>query len=500
MGEIESVLSQHEKVTGAVVLAKVLNGQEKELVAYTTGVVEAAELKSFLKEKLPSYMVPSYYVGLEEIPLTRNGKVNKNALPDPDGTGLSQSSYVSPTTDIEKSLVKIWSEVLGVSEETLSIESDFFDLGGHSIKAIKLLGHVHKNLGVKVALKDLFSNPTIHLLSTQIETSQQEVYNAIVPIGPQDDYAVSSSQRRLWVLNKFEGAQIAYNIPDVRILKGGLNEVAFQNAYATLLSRHEVLRTVFTEQEDGAPRQVILPTEDLRFQVIKEDYSADKQREESINQRVAEEIGKGFDLEQGPLIRCHLLKQSEEEYVWVLVMHHIVSDGWSMGVMYRELSELYNSEVENRPPSLQAPKLQYKDYAAWHNEQLAGEQVQHHKDYWLTQFAGDLPVLELPSDKSRPKVMTYHGSSIYRQLDKTSTDNLKKLGQQEGGTLFMTLLTCVNILLHKYTQQEEIVIGSPIVGREHPDLEDQIGFYINTLALRSRFTPYHTGTLPNYKG
>jgi amino acid adenylation domain-containing protein len=498
LGEIEQAISSHKASGQAVVIARAINNTtDKELIAYTTGEVTAEELKIYLKERLPSYMVPNYYVKLESIPLTNNGKVDRKALPDPEGTGMQQASYIAPSTETEKKLVKIWSEVLGVEEEILSIKADFFDLGGHSIKAIRLLGQTHKQLGVKLALKELFANPTIEQLGKLIsESTEKEAYTSIPPIKESGYYAVSSAQRRLWVLSRFEGANEAYNIPQVVRLEGILNEDAFSKAYQLLLTRHEVLRTIFTEDAEGNPRQRILPITHQHFTIHKEDYSKEPQstREEKIKEYVSEEVSRGFDLEEGPLIRCTLLKESDKSYVWVLVMHHIVSDGWSMGVLHREWSELYNAELEQRAANLGPLSIQYKDYAAWHNAQLQSEAINTHKNYWLEQFKGELPVLELPSDKPRPKVMTYNGASIYRKLDKQTTDNLKTFSQQQGGTMFMTLQTALNILLHKYTGQEDIVIGSPIAGREHPDLEGQIGFYLGALPIRTTFSKEDTVT------
>ena len=498
LGEIEQVLTSHTAVVQGVVIARALSTTEyKELIAYTTGEATSENLKNYLKEKLPSYMVPNYYVKLESIPLTSNGKVDRKSLPDPDGTGLNQGEYVSPRTEIEKQLLSIWSTVLGVDEETLSIKGDFFDLGGHSIKAIRLLGQVHKQLGVKIALKELFTHPTIEQLSKLISAStEQEDYTSIPNTESQEDYALSSSQRRLWVLSKFEEVNEAYNIPQVVRLEGSINESAFSSAYNNLLQRHEVLRTVFSEDGQGNPRQRILNSEDIRFRLTNIDFSTniEQQREESIQNYVQQEIATGFDLEQGPLVRCSLLKETENSYVWVLVMHHIVSDGWSMRVLHKEFSELYNAALEQRSPELEQLSIQYKDYAAWHNAQLYAVDIKIHKEYWLEQFKGELPVLELPSDKPRPKLMTYNGASVYKQLDKTVTDQLKAFSQEQGGTLFMTLQTALNILLHKYTGQEDIVIGSPIAGREHSDLEGQIGFYLGALPIRTTFSKEDTVT------
>ena len=260
-----------------------------------------------------------------------------------------------------------------------------------------------------------------------------------------------------------------------------------------------MLRTIFTEDVEGNPRQRILPITDERFKIIIKDFSKDtdskliKDAEHCrCKEYVAEEVSRGFSLEEGPLIRCTLLKESESSYVWVIVMHHIVSDGWSMGVLYREWSELYNAELERRPANLSPLSIQYKDYAAWHNAQLQSEEINTHKNYWLEQFRLEIPVLELPSDQPRPKIMTYNGASIYRELDIHTTERLKAFSQEQGGTLFITLQTALYIMLHKYTEQEDIVIGSPIAGREHPDLEAQIGFYLGALPIRTTFSKEDT--------
>jgi amino acid adenylation domain-containing protein/non-ribosomal peptide synthase protein (TIGR01720 family) len=316
----------------------------------------------------------------------------------------------------------------------------------------------------------------------------------IDPITEQTDYRLSSSQRRLWVLSKFDAASEAYNMPQLFRLHGRLNDVAFIKAYSSVLERHEILRTVFIEDTEGNPRQRILLSTDTCFSVSYKDYSEQSKEdsEQSVKDYIAHEMSLGFNLEQGPLIRCSLLKESEHSYVVVLMMHHIVSDGWSLGIMHREWSEFYNAILEERQPDLEPLRIQYKDYAAWHNTQLESESIQHHKAYWLEQFSGELPILELPVDHPRPKVMTYNGASVYKELDQQTTDRLRAFSQEQGGTMFMTIQTALLILLHKYTGQEDIVIGSPIAGREHPDLEGQIGFYLGALPLRTNFSKGET--------
>ena len=488
LGEIEHVLSGYPASGQAIVIARFLNAMpDKELIAYTTGEASAEDLRAYLKERLPHYMVPTYYVKLDKIPLTGSGKADRKSLPNPQSTGLATGAYVPPGTETEKQLVQIWSEVLGVQESTISITTDFFALGGNSLKAILLLGRVHKQLGVKLDLKQLFFSPTVEQLAKTADTrSVQEEYTSLAKILEVDDYSLSSSQKRLWVLSRFEGANVAYNMPFIVRLNGPLNEEIFNDSYLKLISRHESLRTVFLEDEQGNPRQRMLSVNNTRFFLQIKDFSQlqTERKEEIINSYITQELNREFNLEEGPLIRCGLLKDTEINYILILVMHHIVSDGWSMGVFQEELSEFYNAALEERNPNLAPLIIQYKDYAAWHNARLESNSISPHKQFWLEKFKHNIPILELPSDKTRPKPMNYKGLFVRRELDINSTERLRRFSQVNGGTMFMTLQSALFVLLNKYTGQNDIVIGSPTAGRDHPDLINQIGFFLGALPIR----------------
>jgi len=495
-GEIEQRLMEYPSAGHVAVIVRELSiSSEKELIAYYTGKATIEELKIYLKQWLPSYMVPNFFIKVDSIPLTKNGKLDRASLPNPEAASLFKLEYFPPTTEVEKLLTKIWSKVLGIVEESISVKTDFFDIGGHSIKVIRLLGDIYRNFKVKISFKDFFANSTIEQLGAVISVHNLDTaYDSIPLISTQSDYALSSSQKRLWVMSKFEGASEAYHIPQVFRMSGILNDSVFIRAYQFLLERHEVLRTVFTEDLNGNPRQRILLSSDERFKIKVLDYSQASQADANltIHNFIVSEVQRGFDMSSGPLIRCSLLRESSNSYIWVLVLHHIVSDGWSMGVLHRDFVELYNSELESRQAFLSDLPIQHKDYAAWHNTQLASDVISDHKKFWLDKFAGELPILDLASDLPRPKVMTYRGATLYRTLDKSTTDQLRLFGQQQGGTMFMTLQAALNILLHKYTGQEDIVIGSPIAGRDQPELEGQIGFYVNTLPLRNSFSKEDT--------
>jgi amino acid adenylation domain-containing protein len=413
------------------------------------------------------------------LPLTSNGKVDKKQLPAPADMSMSTGvAYVAPRTDTETRLLAIWQEILG--NDRISVKDSFFDLGGHSLKATRLASQIHKVFEVKLTLKDLFTRVVLEDQALLIDDTQQTRYNAITPVAEQADYELSSSQRRLWVLSQFAEGNVAYNIPAVYVLEGQLDVSKLEHAFNGLIARHEILRTVFKENTSGEIRQFI--TADSHFPIPVLDIR--NEPDTALEALVQQEFVTPFDLSAGPLLRAHIYQVADNKWVFAYVMHHIVSDGWSMGILIKELLQLYTGSGDALSPL----RIQYKDYAAWQQEQLSGEALASHQAYWLQQFEGHLPVLDLPLDKPRPAVKSYKGSLVSHTFDTRITNGVQALSAAEGGTLFMGLLAAVNMLLHRYTQQEDIIIGSPIAGRQHADLEGQIGFYLNTLALRTSFS------------
>ncbi|WP_298734484.1 amino acid adenylation domain-containing protein [uncultured Chitinophaga sp.] len=312
---------------------------------------------------------------------------------------------------------------------------------------------------------------------------------AVVEIAPapvSEAYVLSSSQRRLWVLSQFENGSLAYNIPAVFEFDGMLDMGALSAAFDALIERHESLRTVFRTSADGAVRQYILPAAALGFRIGYHDFTTKDQ--DRLREVIQSNLSQSFDLATGPLLKADLYQTGLGKWFFSYVMHHIISDGWSMEVLIKELLQLYQAYVQNRYSPLSPLRIHYKDYAVWQQEQLKSADAQRHKAYWLQQFSGELPVLELPADKPRPLVKSHNGASIHRQLEAAITSGLRALCQSSDSTLFMGLLAAVKVLLYRYTGQEDIIIGSPVAGREHSDLEDQIGFYVNTLALRTQFS------------
>ncbi|MBB5624282.1 hypothetical protein HDE69_005383, partial [Pedobacter cryoconitis] len=327
----------------------------------------------------------------------------------------------------------------------------------------------------------------IQFLSGNNQEDFEHSFKEHIPAIPlADQYSLSSSQRRLWVMSQFEEGNIAYNMPGVYVFEGELNFAALELSFDLLLERHEILRTIFEENEQGEISQIILERKDIGFKVNYQDLRTDDTQR--VKELIQQELVIPFDLAKGPLVRAGLYQLENHKWLFTYVMHHIISDGWSMGILIKELLLLYNAIDQGKLNKLPPLRIHYKDYAAWQQEQLNGENLVAHRNYWLKKFEGELPVLELQGDKSRPTLKTYHGGLVNGVIDNHISKGLKNiLKEQQGATLFMGLLAGVNTLLYRYTGQEDQIIGSPIAGREHIDLEDQIGFYVNTLALRSRF-------------
>ncbi|MBB5624290.1 aryl carrier-like protein, partial [Pedobacter cryoconitis] len=375
---------------------------------------------------------------------------------------------------------------LGIAAEKISVKDNFFEIGGHSLKATRLVSRIHKEFDVKVNIKDLFDHPVLEAQACLMERVTPAHF-VIIPVLPlQADYGLSSSQRRLWILNKLDEESAAYHIPAVYVLEGPLNYEAFKLSFNSLLERHEVLRTVFREDVQGEIRQVICPLEETGFEVVYQNLQPNEEAQD-VNDRINQDLAVPFDLISGPLVRARLYNLAENRWIFTYTMHHIISDGWSMEILIKELLHFYNAYSTGDAHALPPLRIQYKDYAAWQQQELKSDVLSGHRSYWLKQFDGELPVLALTGDYTRPLIKTYHGEVVSINIEQELSHEFKRLAGQQGGTLFMGLLTALNVLLHRHSGQEDLIVGSPIAGRENIDLEDQIGFYVNTLALRSRF-------------
>ncbi|BFM45590.1 hypothetical protein CFS9_42310 [Flavobacterium sp. CFS9] len=484
LGEIENaILESSENLQQAVVEVKEQQ-QEKVLVAYlvTKFPVDKSALRGFLQERLPDYMIPGFYVALDSLPLTPNGKIDRKLLPEVEQDDFIRKVYVAPKNDIENKLAAIWQEVLGITP--VGTTDNFFELGGHSLIVNQVINRIHKQLGKTVSFKTFFTNPTIEGLSKQLQKSQ---YTAITKAPQATSYPLTASQSRLWTLSQLEGGSLAYNMPGAVRLTGLVNVDKFEESFQLLIHRHEILRTCFKTNDEGEVRQHILPAAQVHFTITEKDYSSVENQESVIANDLQEQNNEPFDLEQAPLVRASLIKLKENQYVFFLSLHHIIGDGWSIELLLSEVIKTYNALTQGKEIDLPELNLHYKDYTVWLKDQLDQERQQASEQYWLQQFEGELPVLDLPGFKTRPLVKTYNGHNLTHQFSKAFLEQLKTFSKEQDVTLFMTLMAGINALLHRYTGQHDIIIGTPIAGREHPDLENQLGLYLNTLAIRTQW-------------
>ncbi|MDH3600983.1 MAG: amino acid adenylation domain-containing protein, partial [Candidatus Tectomicrobia bacterium] len=439
-------------------------------------------LRAHLRDRLPDYMIPAHFVELPRIPLTANGKVDRNTLPAPSGAEFNLGTeYVPPRTELERQLAAIWQQVL--DRESIGVHDDFFELGGHSLTAVRLVTRILQSLAVDVAIRDVFSAPTIARLADVIQARATTRFVAIEPIAAQEHYDLSHAQRRVWVLSQFEDTSAAYNVPASFVVEGAFNVEALRQSFASVIERHEILRTVF-RSIDGTPRQIVRPTMEPAISCI--DLRREHDPYATVEDVIRRDAVAPFNLGEGPLIRLHLLRTGDETHILLFNMHHIITDAWSLDILMREVLHLYECKVAGRPHQLRPLRLQYKDYAAWQHAMLSDAAASRSRDYWREQLAGEIPVLNLPTDQPRPAHKTFNGATAEFHFDPRTTTELKRLSTETGVSLFMVLLAAVNVLAYRYTNQNDIIIGSPIAGRDHIDLEDQLGLYINTLAMRSR--------------
>lgn len=490
LGEIEQQLILHTNIHQAVALIDDKSDDQKEIVAYivTNQEEDVKNIKTYLESKLPEYMIPSNIIEVDTIPLTVNGKVDKKYLLTlNNGRTISRVEYVAPANDLEKQIVKIWEKILQL--DTIGTQDDFFELGGHSLKATKLINLYHKAFEVKLGLKEIFSNTTVKEHASLIEKSDVSIHTSIPKTQDAEDYPVSDGQRRLWVLSQFTGDTEVYNMPSRVDLKGTYDVACFSKAVEAAIDRHEALRTVFKVNDKGEVRQVIKTTKELGFSVNYIDYRSVFHKEEIATSYIKEDAYLPFDLKNGPLVRMSILQLSDDDYVFYYNMHHIICDGWSMDLLAKDVLAFYEHYLEGKQLVLSALKIQYRDYAVWQQQQLESEQNNIHKDFWLKTLAGELPTLDLPCQKARPAIKTYAGNSLRTYISSDITNRLRSFGQSQGGSLFIGLLSAWTILFQKYTSENDIIIGTPIAGRDHADLSDQIGFYINTLPLRNIVNP-----------
>ena len=487
LGEIEAVLGQHPAVRDAAVLAREDAPGEKRLVAYVVAESTADELRRFLKDKLPDHMVPALFVLLDTMPLLSNGKVDWRALPAPDRARPElDKAFVAPRTPAEELLAQIWAQLLDI--ERVGIHDNFFDLGGHSLLATQLVSRVREAFRAEIPLRRLFEVPTVAGLAESIEAARLVGQNLlappIVPIPRTEDPALSFAQQRLWFFDQLEPGLSTYNMPAAVRLNGPFNLAALEQSLNEIVKRHESLRTTFG-MAGGQPAQVIAPTLEIKLPIVELRKLAVGERETEVRRLVTAEAQRPFDLSQGPLLRGTVLRLGDEEHVGLLTMHHIVSDGWSAGILVRELAILYVATCAGGSSPLPALPIQYADFAHWQRQWLQGEVLETQIAYWKKQLTGAPDLIDLPTDHPRPAVQSFRGAHQSLVLPKHLQEDFKALSRQEGVTQFMTFLAAFTVLLHRYTSQDDLIVGTPIANRNRLETEGLIGLFVNTLVLRT---------------
>lgn len=493
LGEIEAVLSLHPNVQEVVVLARDSESSQKYLTAYVVLSQESPiinnELRNYMQARLPEYMVPSSFVMLKALPLTPNGKVDRQALPEPNSVRPQlEKSFATPRTPVEEVLAGIWVRVLGT--EYVGTHDNFFDLGGHSLLATQVVSQVREVFQVELRLRSLFETPTVaglaKLIETTISAGQKLQLPPIERVSRNRELPLSFAQQRLWFLDQLKPGNPFYNISRSVRLKGSLNVAALEQSFNEIVRRHEVLRTSFTDV-DGHPVQKIASALNITLPIINLGELLEEKREIEVRRLASSQARQSFDLTQDALLRTTLLRLKEEEHVLVFTIHHIVADGWSAGIIVSEVAALYEAFSTGKQSSLPELSTQYADFAVWQCQCLQTNILETQISYWKQQL-DNLPILQLPTNRARPAVQTFRGAKQYLALPTVLTRDIKALSQQQGVTLFMTLLAAFQILLHSYTDQDNIVVGTDIANRNRAEIEGLIGFFVNQLVLRTNLS------------
>ncbi len=477
-GEIEAALLAHSGVSAAVVQVWEPSPGDRRLAAWVVG--ETDGLRAFLEERLPSYMVPAAFVSLPALPLTPNGKVDRKALPAPVAADFGGEGFVAPRTPEEEILAGIWRDLLGVGD--VGVYDDFFELGGHSLLATRLASRLRTAFGVELPIRQLFETPTLAALAAAVQEARRVDVPPVVPVPRDSSLPLSFAQERMWFLEQLEPGRSTYIMPSSLRLLGSLRADLLERALNEVARRHETLRTTFGAV-DGRPFQEIRPELALAIPVVDLQGVFDREAEaERIN---AIEVRRPFDLARGPLLRVTLLRLAAEDHLCLLQVHHSIADAWSLGRLMDELTRLYIAFSRGEAAPLPPLPVQYADFAVWQRGPVGERLFAEQTAYWRERLAAPLPVLDLPTDRPRPAVRTFQGAVVPGQLSRELTADLKALSRRSGATLFMTLLAGLSTLLSRTSGQEDVLIGSPIAGRNRPEIEGLIGCFLNTVVLRA---------------
>ncbi|HVH11465.1 MAG TPA: condensation domain-containing protein, partial [Longimicrobium sp.] len=481
LGEIEARLAEHPLVHAAVVLVREDTPGDRRLVAYVVAGAEADAdaLRTHLAQRLPGYMVPAAYVRLDAFPVTPNGKVDRRALPAPEADAFAARGYEAPAGETEQAVAGIWAELLGA--ERVGRGDDFFHLGGHSLLGVRVVSRVRQALGAEASPGDLFERPVLADFARGLTSVASA--DAIEAVDRSGAIPLSFAQQRLWFLEQMGNLGSTYHIPVRLRLQGALDRDALVRALDRIVARHEALRTTFPAV-DGEPVQRIASIEQSAFSLVEHDLRASADAEDALHRVMQDEMAAPFDLAHGPMILGRLVQMAAADHVLLLTMHHVVSDGWSAGVLHRELGALYAAFARGDVDPLPPLPIQYADYAAWHRRSVDGDVLEAQAAYWTRTLAGAPELLELPADRPRPPRQDFAGAVLDVALDAELSDALKSLSQRHGTTLFMTLLAGWAAVLARLSGQDDVVIGTPSANRGRAEVEELIGFFVNTLPVR----------------
>ncbi|PEL75339.1 non-ribosomal peptide synthetase, partial [Bacillus pseudomycoides] len=467
----------HKAIQEAAVVPLQDSQGDSYLCAYYVPIEEMEEaeytessLRSYLSIRLPEYMMPSAFCQLEKLPLTVNGKLDTAALPVPDRNMDITKEYVPPQNETERKLSVIWKEVLGIEE--VGRFDHFFECGGHSLKAMLLVSRITREFEVPFQIKDVFHSPVLYQMGETIEQMNPEMYVRIEPVESRDFYPVSSAQQRIHVASQLATEAIHYNVPLVFEIEGDVQKERLVKTFEMLIKRHEALRTSFHMKENTLVQCIHNQVEFLLEEI--------EGNEENVP-KLLQQFVRPFDLTKPLLMRAGLLEVDTKKRLLLVDLHHIITDGMSTNILLQELVQLYQ-----KPNDLEPLRIQYKDYAVWQQEFLQTEGMKRQEAFWLEKLEGELPILELPTDFPRPSVQQFEGAYVDVRVNRETTEKLQALTKEENGTLYMTLLAAYNVLLARYTGQEDFIVGTPIAGRPHEDLEPIVGMFVNTLAMRNK--------------
>ncbi|HEU4342757.1 MAG TPA: condensation domain-containing protein, partial [Candidatus Binatia bacterium] len=495
LGEVESALNQHPAVRESVTVIRDRGSSgDKELVAYVVPQVPSAlsvtELRNFLEQKLPQYMIPSGFVTLEALPRNPNGKVDRNALPPDSQRPLLDQGFVEPRTEIEELVARVWREVLKLKE--VGVYDNFFKLGGHSLLATRVISRIRDLFHIDMPLRTVFQAPTIVGLAQAVVTAQQKglqvVRTPILPVGREKPVLPSVAQEPLLGLERLFPGAYCFNIPAAYRLKGVLDVNALKRSLNAVVERHEALRTTFPTVS-GRQVQFIVSSLSITLEVVDLERLPELQRESEAKRLAREEVETPFDLAAGPLLRVKLLKLNDRDHVILVTMHHIISDGWSMIIFFRDLAQFYEASLNGHDPSLPELPIQYADFSEWQRQALEGQLMKNQLVYWKQQL--DRPLSRFEFSTGRPRMAELSFLAARKSLSITGdlVQSLKKLSQREEGTLFTTLLTALKVLLYFCTGEKDIRVGTLVENRNRRETENLIGHFANTLIIRSKVSP-----------